>query len=118
MHAEDAMQRAAVAILTLTICCALTTGCTSLKPADPDMFYGNCITPPGPDPCESDMDICQVYKDIIIQEHPSAAACRAACIQASVQLGNQYFARSCGYMVLGGANQCEQQCLRMYPEQQ
>jgi len=105
--------------MTLSILCALTiTGCVPQKPVSPSIFFGNCITPPGPDPCESDMEICRVYQDVITEEYPSAQACRAACNQSAKALGIQYFGRTCGYMVLGGCNLCEQQCLRLYPERQ
>ena len=101
----------------LAVSCLLLSvvGCAPLKPASPSMFFGNCITPPGPDPCDSDMDICQVYENVIVQRHATAGACRTACNQAFMRLSNQYEGRDCGYMVDRGCDLCEQQCLRQYP---
>jgi hypothetical protein len=111
------MQRLFFLFLAMIAFCALATGCAPLKPADPSMFFGNCITPPGPDPCSEDMPICQVYRDVVTQDYPSARECRAACNQASTQLSSQYFMRDCDYVVQRGCDLCEQQCLRLYPEQ-
>ena len=109
------MPRLCLCVLTALALGALLGGCAPLKPASPSMFYGNCITPIGPDPCDSDMEICQVYENIITQQFATAGACRTACNQAFMQLGNQYLARDCGYMVDNGCDLCEQECLRLYP---
>lgn len=101
-----------LAILALS---AVSSGCAPLKPASPSMFYGNCITPVGPDPCDSDMAICQVYETVITTKYATAGACRTACNQAFMQLGSQDFAQDCGYMFDRGCDLCEQECLRQYP---
>jgi hypothetical protein len=103
------------ALLLVTLCAA-TTGCVPKNTAPMTMFFGNCIIPLGPDPCDSDMDICRVYEGVVNDEHASAQACLAACTQAFWQLDRQYEIRNCGYMVRGGCDLCEQQCLRLYPE--
>lgn len=111
--------------MKLFLRCALTmlvlgfalAGCGPLKPASPSMFYGNCITPPGPDPCSSDMDICQLYENVIEQKFATSGACRTACNQVSDQLYYQgYQLQDCGYMIDRGTNLCEQECLRQYPK--
>lgn len=109
------MQRLLPCILAAMALCALAAACAPLKPASPSMFFGNCITPPGLDPCDSDMSICKVYEDITTTPYASAGACRTACNQAFMRLSNQYAMRDCGYMVERGSDLCEQQCLRLYP---
>ncbi len=105
--------RCALATAALALAMA---GCGPLKPASPSMFFGNCITPPGPDPCSSDMEICQVFENVVNEEHASADACRAACRKANDGLYYQgYQLRDCGYMLDRGSSLCEQQCLRLYP---
>ncbi|WP_428560531.1 MAG: hypothetical protein ACP59X_16800 [Solidesulfovibrio sp. DCME] len=95
------------------------TGCGPLKPASPSMFYGNCITPPGSDPCDSDMDMCQLYENVITQKFATSGACRTACNQVADQLYYQgYQLRDCGYMIDRGTSLCEQECLRQYPKPQ
>lgn len=110
-------RRVFVHALAVTALCALAAGCTPHKPASPSMFFGNCITPPGRDPCSDDMAICQVYENIIEQQFATAGACRSACNQASTRLSSQNVINECGYMVDRGNDLCEQECLRLYPEQ-
>ncbi|EHJ49375.1 hypothetical protein DFW101_3377 [Solidesulfovibrio carbinoliphilus subsp. oakridgensis] len=110
------MHRSCVHALALAVLCLMAAGCGPIKPASPSIFFGNCITPPGPDPCDSDMDICRVYQDVIEQQYASAAPCRAACNQAYTNLYAQnYQLRNCGYMLTRGTDLCEQECLRQYP---
>jgi len=109
------MKRLFLGSLAATVLCLSAAGCAPLKPASPSMFYGNCITPSGEDPCDSDMPICQVYEEIVTRQFASAGACRTACNQAFMRLSNQYAGRDCGYVVDRGCDLCEQQCLRLYP---
>jgi hypothetical protein len=115
-HKEDTMQRHFACALAVISLCAMTAGCVPPKPASPSMFYGNCVTPMGRDPCDSDEDICRVYEEIIAQKHATLGACRTACNQAFQRLGNQYFAQNCFYMFDRGSDLCEQECLRQYPK--
>lgn len=89
--------------------------CGPLQPSTPEMFYGNCIMVPGRDLCSADREICQAYQTATTDEHPSAAACRAACNAASAKLGMEYIMDNCDYTRIRGNALCEQQCLRLYP---
>ena len=109
------MKRFCLAWLVVALLCAALGGCVPPKPASPSMFYGNCITPMGPDPCDSDMSICQVYENVITQKWATVGACRTACNQAFTQLSYQYPDQDCGYMFGRGCDLCEQECLRQYP---
>lgn len=109
------MKRFALVLLAGLALCAALGGCVPPKPASPSVFYGNCITPMGPDPCDSDMSICQVYENVITRKYATAGACRTACNQAFNQLYYQYMAQDCGYMFNRGSDLCEQECLRLYP---
>ncbi|EFL51270.1 conserved hypothetical protein [Solidesulfovibrio fructosivorans JJ]] len=104
--------------LAATALLGLAAGCAPLKPASPSMFYGNCITPPGPDPCGSDMNICQQFDNVISQKYATAGACRTACNQVYNHLYFQgYDMQDCGYMLDRGSDLCDQECLRQYPAQ-
>lgn len=109
------MKHLCLLVLAGLAVCAMASGCVPLKPASPSMFYGNCITPGGLDPCDSDMSICQVYENVITTKYATAGACRTACNQAFNQLSYQYMAQDCGYMFERGSDLCEQECLRQYP---
>ena len=109
------MARFTIVLLAGLALCASLGGCVPPKPASPSMFYGNCITPMGPDPCDSDMSICQVYENVITQKWATVGACRTACNQAFTQLSYQYPDQDCGYMFGRGCDLCEQECLRQYP---
>lgn len=109
------MKRFVIVMLAAMALCASLGGCVQPKPASPSIFFGNCITPMGPDPCDSDMSICQVYENVITQKYATAGACRTACNQAFNQLSYQYMAQDCGYMFNRGSDLCEQECLRQYP---
>ncbi len=103
----------AIALLGLGV-----AGCAPLKPASPSMFFGNCITPPGPDLCDSDQSICQNFVGVISQKHATAAACTAACNQVYNSLYyQQYDLRSCGGTLDRANDLCQQECLRQYPAQ-
>ncbi|MHC1790594.1 hypothetical protein [Solidesulfovibrio sp.] len=109
------MKRCGLFLLACLALGAIISGCAPLKPASPSMFYGNCITPMGADPCDSDMSICQVYENIITQKFASAGACRTACNQAFMKFGSQDYDQNCFYMFDRGCDLCEQECLRQYP---
>lgn len=110
------MQRLLPLVLAMLALGLTLTGCGPIKPASPSMFFGNCITPPGPDPCSSDMSICQLYENVIEQKYATAGACRTACNQVSEQLYYEgYQLQDCGYMIGRGVDLCEQECLRQYP---
>jgi len=107
-----------VRLMTATALCLAFAGCAPLKPASSSMFFGNCITPPGADPCDSDMDICRVFQDVIDEKYDAAATCRKACSRAYDTLYAQnYTFRNCGYMLIRGSDLCDQECLRQYPAQ-
>lgn len=109
------MIRFIVCALAVSALC-LAAGCAPLKPASPSMWYGNCITPPGPDPCNSDMNICQQFENVITQKYATSGACRTACNQVYNHLYYQgYDMQDCGYMLDRGSDLCEQECLRQYP---
>ena len=110
------MKRACLVLLAAAALCATISGCVQPKPASPSIFFGNCITPMGPDPCDSDMSICQVYENVVTQKYATAGACRTACKQLRLPLSDQYALRGCGYMVDRGEDLCEQECLRQYPK--
>ena len=109
------MKRFVVALLAISALCVSLTGCVQPKPASPSIFFGNCITPMGPDPCDSDMAICQVYENVITQKYATVGACRTACNQAFNQLYYQYMDQDCNYMFNRGSDLCDQECLRQYP---
>lgn len=102
-------------LLAIAVLCAATAACVPQKPASPSMFFGNCITPMGPDPCDEDIPICQEYEAVVTGHYATAGQCRTACNQAFMRLGNQYERIGCGYMLDRGSDLCEQQCLRLYP---
>ena len=102
-------------ILVIAALCATATACVPRAPASPSMFFGNCITPMGPDPCGDDMSICQAYETVVTGNFTSAGACRSACNQEYMRLANQYEGSPCGAMLDRGSDLCEQQCLRLYP---
>lgn len=91
-------------------------GCGPLRPATPEMFYGNCIMVPGRDLCGADREICQAYQTVVTDKHASARDCRAACNAASAKLGMQYLLDNCDYTRVRGNSLCEQQCLRLFGE--
>ena len=103
----------AAAVLLL----GLTAACVPQKPYSDSMFYGNCIMPFGPDPCDSDMEICQTFQGVFTETYADARACSAACDRISLDPGNVYIGRNCGYMLIHGGNLCSQQCDRLYPKQ-
>jgi hypothetical protein len=109
------MKRFCLASLAVSLLCASLGGCVPPKPASPSMFYGNCITPMGADPCDSDMSICQAFENVITQKWATAGACRTACNQVFNQLSYQSPGQDCGYMYWRGSDLCEQECLRQYP---
>ena len=106
---------------TLLVAAALLLGlmaaCTPQKPYSDSVFFGTCIMPFGTDPCDSDMDICKTYQGVFTATYTDAKACSAACDQISLDPGNVYTGRNCGYMLIYGGNLCSQQCLRLYPKQ-
>ena len=102
--------------LAMALLCITVTGCAPMKPASPSMFFGNCITPPGRDPCDSDMSICQAFENVINQKYATSGACRTACSQVYSHLYYQgYQLQDCGYMLDRGSDLCDQECLRQYP---
>jgi hypothetical protein len=102
--------------LAMALLCITVTGCAPMKPASPSMFFGNCITPPGRDPCGSDMSICQEFENVITQKYATSGACRTACSQVYNRLYYQgYQLQDCGYMLDRGSDLCDQECLRQYP---
>lgn len=110
------MPHLVIRLLAVAALCAAFFGCAPAKPFSPSMFFGNCITPPGPDPCDSDMDICRVFQDVIVEKYDASASCRKACGKAYDGLYAQdYQLRNCGYMLIRGRDLCEQECLRQYP---
>lgn len=97
----------------------LMTACTptQVKPYSDSAFYGNCIMPFGPDPCDADLEICQTFQDVFKTDYADVEACRAACNKIFIDQNNKYLGRNCFYMLDHGGNLCEQQCNRLYPKQ-
>jgi len=105
------------ALLAAALALGLLAACTPQKPYSDSVFFGTCIMPFGPDPCDSDMDICRSFQTVFEVAYPDARACSAACDRIALDPGNVYAARNCGYMLLHGGNLCSQQCERLYPKQ-
>ena len=106
-----------IACFAAVLAFALLAACTPQKPYSDAMFYGNCIIPFGPDPCDSDMDICQAFQGVFTTTFSDAKTCRAACNKVFVEQGNIYIGRNCFYMIDHGGDLCAQQCDRLYPTQ-
>lgn len=102
-----------VAVLAL----GLLAACVPQKPYSDSAFYGHCIMPFGPDPCDSDMEICKTFQTVFDTTFPDARACSAACDRIALDPSNAYTGRDCGYMLLHGGSLCSQQCERLYPKQ-
>lgn len=104
------------ALVAAVLALGLLAACTP-KPYSDSAFYGNCIMPFGPDPCDSDLEICRTFQGVFDATYPDVRACSAACDRIALDPGNVYMWRNCGYMLLHGGNLCSQQCDRLYPKQ-
>jgi len=111
------MPRSVLFVAAALILVGLSAACTPQKPYTDSVFFGTCIMPFGPDPCDSDMEICKTYQGVFDKTYADAKSCSAACDRIALDPSNIYTGRNCGYMLLSGGNLCSQQCERLYPKQ-
>uniref|UniRef100_A0A7C4EJF0 Lipoprotein n=1 Tax=Fundidesulfovibrio putealis TaxID=270496 RepID=A0A7C4EJF0_9BACT len=93
---------------------ALLCGCQGATRAlTPEEFYGFCWPAQVDYNCWDD-DLCQQYKDYLMQEHASKQECIKGCLDMQTEKYRQDAMRGCDVAIRNASDWCEMYCRRYF----
>ncbi|QLA15312.1 hypothetical protein [Desulfolutivibrio sulfoxidireducens] len=99
------------------LCLAALSACGPARPLSDSEVYSFCLMDDSFsefNECDSEQDICNAYREVVLEEYPDLGSCLAACNETSNRLWRVQYVGNCLGTVNRGQDWCIQFCRRKY----